>query len=275
MSRIPGSLLAVSLLVTVATEAAAQSTPAGLRGRMDAFAAALRDEARVATIADFFPRDAAWELVRVPDRPTPRPAVETIRILADSTLAAISKGGRVCDSFTGTVGDVGPVETTLGMQTRMHRGAWRYAGRLRFVPPGEPVSSPTYVEWRRERGAWVVSRVGEEYYYDPPVLGQEKPDPTLDTTAGNDLPLERRLAANQQWYRDHEPIVIHGRRYTKYGLPRPLDEGLLRRYGSRGVVPVFVERAVEGDRAEVMYVLVAPGEYQPYQGIAYGGCRAQ
>jgi hypothetical protein len=275
MKRIVGSLLAAALLATLAADAAAQSAPAGLRRRMDAFAAALRDEAPVATIASFFPRDAAWEMVRTPERPTPQPAVETIRIAADSTLAAIRKDGRICDSFTGTVGDVGPVETTLGMQMRMHDGPWRYAGRLRFVPPGEPASSPTYVEWRRERGSWVVSRVGEQYYYFPRVLGVDAHDrASRDTTAGSGLPLERRLAAEQRWYRENAPITVGGRRYIKYGLPRPLPDSVLTRFGTVGVVPVYVERSEE-ERPWVVYVLATPGQYQPYETHMYGGCRAE
>ena len=274
--RLAAAALAATALAALPSDAVAQSPPAGLRQRMDAFAAALRDEAPVATIAGFFPRDAAWEMVRVPERPTHQPAVQTLRVAPDSTLAAVTRDRRTCDSFTGVVGgEAGPVETTLRMQTLAHRRPWRYAGRYRFVPPGEGAASPTWVEWRRERGTWVISRVGEQYYYSPRVIGVDVHDrATRDTTAGNDLPLERRLAANQQWYRDNEPVVIAGHRYTKYGLPRPIDDGLLRRYGSVGTVPVFVERALDGG-AEVMYVLVAPGEYQPYQGIAYGGCRAR
>lgn len=273
MNRILGSLLAVSLLASA--EAAAQSAPAGLRTRMNAFAAALLGRAPVATIAGFFPRDSAWEMVRVPERPTPRPAVETIRIAADSTRAAISKDGKVCDSFTGTLGSVGPVETTLGMQLRIHRRPWRYAGRLRFVPPGEPASSPTFVEWRRERGSWVVSRVGEQYYYFPRVIGVEVQDrATRDTTAVNDLPLERRLAADQPWYRENATVTIASHRYIKYGLPRPLPDSVLTRFGSVGVVPVYVERGKEGEPG-VVYVLAAPGQYQPYETHLYGGCRAE
>ena len=97
---------------------------------------------------------------------------------------------------------------------------------------------------------------------------------TLDTSAGNGLPLERRLASAQPWYLDRGPITIAGRRYIQYGLPRPLDEGLLRRYGSVGGVPVYVERAGDGG-AEVVYVLVAPGQYQPYETNVYLGCRAE
>lgn len=49
----------------------------------------------------------------------------------------------------------------------MHRGtAWRRVYGNRFVPPGAPASSPVFVEWRRERGTWVVSAIGDEAFTD-------------------------------------------------------------------------------------------------------------
>ena len=277
MIAISRPLLTATLLAALSADAAAQSAPAGLRQRMDGFLAALRSEAPLSTIRGFFPRDSAWELVRVPDSRSPYARVLTFRVAADSTFATISEGGRACDSFGGVFGgEVGPIETTMGMQARIHRRPWRYLGRLRFVPPGEPATSSTYVEWRRERGTWVLSRAGELYYYSSPVLGESASYlASRDTTAGNGLPLERRLAAGTQWFRDSEPIFVANSRYTKYGLPRPLPDSLLVRYGSVGTVPVYVERGVASRYVgEVIYVLVNPGEYQPYQGIGHGSiCR--
>lgn len=262
------AVLAAALLCALAAEVRAQAAPAELRWRMDAFARALREQEPMARIASFFPRDLAWEFVQTPDRagaPVRRRSFEPA-----STLAAISEGGPICSSFGGVVGNVGPAETVLVMQATESRRPWRYVGRLRFVPPGARTGSPNFVEWRRERGAWVVSRVGEPYHYSPRLIGRQPPGPTRDTTAGNGLPLERRLAAGTRWYRDNETIRVAGRRYTKYGLPRALADSALERYGSLGVVPVFVERNWRGrEPVEVVFVLVAPGEYQPYE-IGHG-----
>lgn len=42
--------------------------------------------------------------------------------------------------------------------------AWRLVGGSRFVPPGAPASSSTYVEWRREGSTWVIGALGDEWY---------------------------------------------------------------------------------------------------------------
>lgn len=273
MSTPRRSLVAAALLAVVACDAAAQSPPAALRRRMDAFATALRTEAPLITIAEFFPRDSAWEVVRVPNRPTLNPAVQVTRIAPDSTLAALSHDERSCESFVVQPegGEVGPAENTLTMEAQWSRRPWRYAGRLRFVAPGKPASDPTYVEWRRERGRWVVSRIGERYYYEPRLAGVDAAYlATSDTTAGNGLPLERRLAGTTDWFRESHAIVVRGRRYTKYGAPRTVESGELSRFGNLGVVPIFVERGAEATPM-ILYALTAPGEYQPY--MTYGGIR--
>jgi hypothetical protein len=266
------ALLAASLLFVLPAVADAQNAPAELRRRMDAFARALREQEPMAHIASFFPRDSAWEFVETPDRKAPGAVIRRRRFEPEVTLRAISEGGPVCHSFGGVIGDVGPVETALVMQAMENTRPWRYVGRLRFVPPGARAGSPNYVEWRRERGAWVVSRVGEPYAYFPRVLGRPMPDPTRDTTAGRGLPLERRLASDTRWFRDNEAITIAYRRYVKFGLPRPVADSLLVRYGSLGVVPVFAARA-ERRYPGVVYVPVAPGEYQAYETFGHSICR--
>ncbi|HEX8245283.1 MAG TPA: hypothetical protein VF541_17350, partial [Longimicrobium sp.] len=168
------AVLAAALLCALAAEVRAQAAPAELRRRMDAFASALREQEPMARIASFFPRDLAWEFVQTPDRADA--PVRRHSFGPASTLAAISKGGPICSSFGGVVGNVGPDETVLVMQATESRRPWRYVGRLRFVPPGARTGSPNFVEWRRERGAWVVSRVGEPYHYSPRLIGRQPPD---------------------------------------------------------------------------------------------------
>ena len=267
------ALLAASLLCVLPAVADAQNAPTELRQRMDAFARALREREPMARIASFFPRDSAWELVDTPDRKAPGAALRRRRFEPGSTLRAISEGGPVCNSFGGVIGDMGPSENALVMQAMESPRPWRYVGRGRFVPTGARAGSPNFVEWRRERGTWVVSRVGESYDYSPRVIGREPPDPTRDITAGNGLPLERRLAADTRWYQNNEPIVVAYRRWVKYGLPRLQDDSLLVRYGSLGVVPVFARRGYR-ERPDLLYVPVAPGEYQPYETHGHSVCRA-
>ena len=223
-------------------------------------------------IASFFPRQGEWEMVRTPDRVAPGAVVERHRFSPGNTLAAISYGGPVCDSFGGVTGDIGPAGGVIVMQAHGER-RWRYVGRSRFVPPGRRADSPIYVEWIRENGAWVVSRIGEEYWYAPRVIGEPaERHVTRDTTAGSGLPMERRYGSRAAWFIDSRLIEVEDHLYVKYGLPRTIDAGLLVRFGSVGVVPVFVEPAA-ARVPEVMYVLVGPDEYQPYMGFGHSTCR--
>lgn len=34
----------------------------------------------------------------------------------------------------------------------------------RYVPPGAESTSETYIEWRFERGQWVIADIADEYY---------------------------------------------------------------------------------------------------------------
>jgi hypothetical protein len=47
--------------------------------------------------------------------------------------------------------------------------AWRPVSPTRFVPPGAGASSPTFVEWRREGGRWVIAAFGEETFARDPL----------------------------------------------------------------------------------------------------------
>ena len=90
--------------------------------------------------------------------------------------------------------------------------------------------------------------------------------------AGAGLPIERTFATTTRWYADHLPIEVDGRLLNKYGLVRPLGADEVERFGSVGLVPIFVERGVEGS-PEVVYALTAIGQYQPYQNMMNSTCR--
>lgn len=88
------------------------------------------------------------------------------------------------------------------------------------------------------------------------------------------FPAAGGYAANAPWYVDNLPFDYGGRCYIKYGLPRFVRFGEMRRLGwyHRGV-PLFAERAEReapgyrpGDLPPVIYVPVRPGcEFQTYQ----------
>jgi hypothetical protein len=276
------ALLLGALTIAAPGPAEAQAAPRELRRRMDAFVTALVAMDSMEKIAGFFPRRTEWELVRTPNRVAPGAAVGHHRFAAGQTLAAISEGGPVCDSFGGVTGDVGPYEGALVSQAAdsdgrwslsgRGRGPWRHAGRGRFVPPGARPDGHIYVQWTREGGDWVIERIGEEY--EPRSVDTRAwPKVSRDTTAGSELPMESRYASRVDWFVQSSPITVGGRAYVKYGLPVALAQDDVNQFGSVGVVPVFMEPAANRRVPEVVYVLAGPGAYQPYQGFGHSICR--
>lgn len=163
------------LLATVAASAvpppcAAQRAGAShdarvsLDHRMTAFIAAVRREG-VDSIAAFFPRTGTLSYVRTRHA---REGTTTGRwdFSPVDALQAIRRGP-LRPSFT-----INREGQTIGLLAHqvMHRGpSWRRVRGSRFVPPGAPASSPAFVEWRRERGEWVVSAVGDESFKGVPL----------------------------------------------------------------------------------------------------------
>jgi hypothetical protein len=89
---------------------------------------------------------------------------------------------------------------------------------------------------------------------------------TGDTTwAGGMRPGMTGYAAGASWFINNEPVMVMGRRYVKYGLPRVLGVNEVTRVGEYQGVSVFAETGATGT-PEVLYVPVRAGcEFQPYQ----------
>ncbi|HEX6038818.1 hypothetical protein, partial [Longimicrobium sp.] len=185
--------------------APAQAQDATLAARMRAFAEAA-PTAPNDSVAAFFPRRGDWTWVQTWIRTDGRGDARTgtWRFSGVETPRAIGPDGPVCNSFEGA-GGAGPFEGRLGMQTVIHDGPWRRVRGTRFVPPGEPASSPVFVEWRREDGAWVVSSFGDVGVWSPRVLGRTAGPLAADTTL---LP-EDAAYAPADWY----VVTLSGRHY--------------------------------------------------------------
>lgn len=138
---------------------------------------------------------------------------------------------------------------------------WRLAGRNRFVPPGAPVSSPVFVEWRREHGQWVISAFGDERHCSPRLRGYVRGDVVAARTLPE--PAQPAYAANEGWYVNNEILRFDVRRYAKYGLPREIQRGELEQLGWKDDVRVYVEKGAS-ELPLVVYLPTAPGMYQPY-----------
>jgi hypothetical protein len=230
---------------------------ASLAARMQAFVDEIEDFPNT-ELAAFFPRRGDWTWFEtVIDLRTERVRGAGIwRFPGAETLRAIGAGGPVCDSFEGTIGDYGPLDGRLGMQVMMNAGRWRRVRGTRFVPPGADGRSPVFVEWRREDGEWVVSAFGDVGYHFPWPLGRPANSIARDTAV---VP-EDAAFAPADWYM----ITLEGRRSSRYGAPRPIHRAELARVGVLERVSIYVARDETWDTAEVLYLPVAPGRYQPY-----------
>jgi hypothetical protein len=254
----PRMLLILPLLLAVPFRAAAQD---GLERRNEAFLRAVRDSARE-SVAAFFPRNGDWTWMQTPEGAPPEHPVRVSRFAATETLTAIGGGGPACYSFWQSDGGVGPVETVLVMRIMAEGTRWRRVAGNRFVPPGESGRSPVFVQWRREDGRWVVSAFGDVTPWSPRLAGEFRGGDVVRDTVLR-LPPTPVYAAAAPWFVDNRSISFEGYPYLKYGLPRALADSLITRIGRFGRMGVY---AAKNDVVgEVLYIPVAPGEYQPYQ----------
>ncbi len=263
MKRVPilPPFVRALLLAILAPLPLAAQLPAGtatLEGRLNAFFHEVRKESRPGAAA-FFPRRGEWSWVKsTPVRDGVRAGVWRFR--AAETLPAMSAGGPLCGTFGG---HYGVVETRFGMQVRMHREPWRRVRDTRFVPRGEPDDSPTFVEWRREDGAWVVSAFGDRPYYEhsPRILGEPRGMIVRDLVVTPSPPV---YAPETEWFRENRPIIQWSRTYTKHGSPRLIEPALLTRLGLLGRVVIYMEKG-QSPKPAVLYAPTDATRYQPYE----------
>lgn len=158
---LPRAMLALALLLLLAVPCTGQTQT--LERRMEAFLATMRRRSDDSTV-HFFPRTGTFTYVRtshIRGREGVRPWV----FPADQALRAMDYGGPLYHSFS--INPHAQPIALLYQQVILREGRWRRVRGNRFVPPGAPASSPTFVEWRREDGEWVVSAFGDELFGRP------------------------------------------------------------------------------------------------------------
>ncbi len=75
----------------------------------------------------------------------------------------------------------------------------------------------------------------------------------------------KEYAASTTWYINNETLVLRGKKFVKYGLPRILGATEIVRAGEYKGVGVYVEAGLKGV-PEIVYIPVRSGcEFQPYQ----------
>ena len=251
----PRILLILPLLLAIPLRAAAQD---GIESRNEAFLRAVR-RAPNDSAAAFFPRRGDWTWTQVVEGAPPGRGLAVWRFAAPETLWTVERYGPVCEFIRGFVG---PYGNDLERRIEVDGTRWRRVAGNRFVPPGKSARSPMFVQWRREDGRWVVSAFGHATYWFPRVLGYSRggdivPDTLLP------LPSTPVYAAEAPWYLDSRTIYFKNRSYTKYGPPRAVADSLLTRVGRFGLIGVYIDK--RGTTAEVIYIPVARGQYQPYE----------
>jgi hypothetical protein len=191
--------------------------------------------------------------------------VRVWRFRGPETAAALAGCGPLRRSFL-----FNPEGMPLGSLTSSafeYREPWRAVGANRFVPR-RSARSAAFVEWRRERGRWVVAAFGDESYAVPRLVGAELSDVMRQPPPAE--PPEPVYATGQTWFEHNEPFRFNGHLYVKFGMPRPRESGLLEPVGWRGRMRVCKEAGAAVP--VVLYVPVGPGIYQSFQGNTVDQC---
>jgi hypothetical protein len=223
-------------------------------------------------LEDFFPRRDPWTWIVTTRSLSGQVAVERREFRGSETLAAMEPSGPLCETFA-FGGDVGSVESLMH-RLRMDPLPWRLVDGRRFVPPGSPPRSTTFVEWRIEDRRWVVSAVGEGRTAAPRLLGRPLNSLVRDSTAGQPvtlpLPADAAVAAGTRWLAEYEPIVAGDTMLTANGQPRSIPSDLLTRVGTVNGVAAYGET---GAGLEVVYIPVTrDGSFQIYQSMTSSAC---
>jgi hypothetical protein len=267
---IPQLAIAAGLLAAPLHAQAREPAPTGpelraLRSRMEALADSMREYGPSESFAGWFPREGTWTW-----RQTLHGAPGGVRVViqrfpASETVEALSSRDPLCRSFFRGGGEVETVPTTIAGWLSAESARWRRIGR-RFVPRGAPASSPTFVEWRRERGTWVISAFGDEDEYVTPEPGAPRRIVRRSRETGPllalPLPEDGRDAAPPA---GRDVLWIDGSPRVPYGPPARLGNGDVTRIGWVEGVPVYAEPTAAAT-AEVIYVaLDGEGAFQPYR----------
>lgn len=281
MQRIATSVLLCASLIAAPSglhsqaqrsEPRRESTTAGLRERMRAFLHAV-EEGNDTVVASFFPSEGEWTWVHTTHSPSAA-RVGIWRFRGSETLAAMSECGPLFRSFL--YNPHGQPIGSIRYWVMDPTDPWRHAGGQRFVPPAsarEEISDhlprpAAFVQWRIERGRWVVSAFGDES-----VAAHRRVGPTA---SGARHPPAGSLVApvyaeGLTWYQEHQPLQVEGHRYVKYGIPRPLEPSQLEPFSWHGPVQIFVERG-RVSRPDIIYVPASADTYQPYETYTVYAC---
>lgn len=97
-----------------------------------------------------FAKNDAWHSVNTVKKPWQR-----TKLTYDSLVAGVNEGGDYRGFLFGDDGDDSFRDYFVGS----HRDAWKSVGNQRFEPAESSPDQPTYVQWKKQGGRYVVSEL--------------------------------------------------------------------------------------------------------------------
>lgn len=151
----------------------AHREPAELRARMAEFLHALPDQRSSESTRRFFPMSGVLRYTRTVHESAGGIRRENWIIPAEEISRLFGYGENVSTNAVNESLEINYEAQKAGLLLDFIMNTsddWRLVGSNRFVPPGAPSSSPTYVEWRREGRDWVIGAFGDEWFKGPEFL---------------------------------------------------------------------------------------------------------
>lgn len=210
----------------------------------------------------FFPREGEWTWVHTTTNvPTGGDAVGRWRFRASETEAATRRCGPARDSFSGSPEGQPP---GLTAEARNGERSFHEVAPNWFVPPHQKGRFPTFVEWRKENGRWVIASFGDEGEFvpwPPPVDNRA----IVQRERSRPEPATPVYPTNEAWYTGAQFLTFAWHWYVRYGQPRELTMDELEPLGWAGDIRVYAEKGKARFRAPtVLYVPASAGNYQPF-----------
>jgi len=211
----------------------------------------------------FFPHEGEWTWVHTTANvPAGGDAVGIWRFRASETEGATLHCGPARDSFSGSMEGQAP-----GLTAEASNGepTFREVAPHWFVPPYQKGRYPTFVQWRKENGRWVIASFGDEGEFAPwpPPVDERAIVQRVRTRPEPATPAYP--AANEPWFTSDHILTFAWHRYVAYGQPREIRLDELEPLGWAGDIRVYAEKGKARFRAPaVLYVPVSAGNYQPF-----------
>jgi hypothetical protein len=201
------------------------------------------------------------------------PITRTVGLFAEGGVHVYSSPFRIGENWVGFPSCPNPecrAEDRMAMTVRLGGGlAFALGVRPPAVPDVPP--PPPVVERRPEEPIMICVVVDGIPQYVNAIVRPEERDTVVVTTAGIRRPLRAAYpappptASGRDWFVRDEPIFFAGREYVRFGVPREVEAGQIRRLGEYQGVPLFVPPDAGEPPASLLVPVQDGCIFQPYQ----------